>query len=363
MPSNFADVGKQLLTGISVPDLPAASIRNRLRVANARHRSHVLMACALAAITVIGSGAVLATTFGGVRVWLSGDKAALALRSFAMKQNPNADDLRRVTADATFPVVLPVGIPQGMHMDLLLFSPADHPNFIEVTYRNAKTDARSGQFLLFDSSTVNHGEAPAPLNGENLRVAQVTHWNVGQETVIALSAGQQAEVKAAMSSTTPAESLAQTLPLLYRVNVLGVQDRLADVAEAIAPLDGQSALLSRDDLNLIASLSQSHKAIVSVRGTTFDTFPSVHGKVDFAHAQRHLTRETAVSAGGVRAIAAVLASDVCGGGKTASGFTCEILINERSGRAYWIWVLPLNESTPPAKYVVDPTTFHVGRGG
>jgi hypothetical protein len=363
MPSNFAEVGKQLQTAIPVPKLPAASIRSRLRDTNARHRSHVLIACALAAITVIGSGAVLATTFGGVRIWLSGDKAALALRSFAMVQNPNAEDLRRATADATFPVVLPVGIPKGMHMNLLLFSPADHPNFIEVTYRDSKTDARSGQFLLFDSSTVNHGEAPTPPNGENLQVAQVTHWNVGQETVIVLGARQQVEMKAAMQSVTPAESLAQTLPLLYRVNVLGVQDRLADAAEAIAPSEGRSVLIPRDGLSLIASLTQSHKSLVFTRGTMFDTFPSVAGKVDFAHARRHRTIETAVSADGVRAVAAVLASNVCGGGgKTASGFTCEMLINERSGRAYWIWVLPLNPSTPPTKYKVDRRTFHVAQG-
>ncbi|MHB8462597.1 MAG: hypothetical protein ACYDA1_08125 [Vulcanimicrobiaceae bacterium] len=73
--------------------------------------------------------------------------------------------------------------------------------------------------------------------------------------------------------------------------------------------------------------------------------------------------ETAVSANGVRAIAALLATRVCGSsGKMGSGFTCEILINERSGRAYEIWVLPLNATTPPTKYEVDPTTFHITRG-
>jgi hypothetical protein len=138
MPSNFAEVGKHLQTTIPVPELPVASIRNRLRDANARHRSRVLIACALAAITVLGSGTVLAAMmFGGVRIWLSGDKAAFAIHSFAMVQNPNADDLRRVTTDATFPVVLPVGIPKGMHMNSLFFSPVDHPSFIDVTYRNA----------------------------------------------------------------------------------------------------------------------------------------------------------------------------------------------------------------------------------
>jgi len=364
MPSNFAEVGKTLQTTIPVPELPGTSIRSRLRDANARARSRALIACTLAAITVLGSGTVIAAIkLGGVRIWLAGDKAAIAMHSFAFIQNPNADDLRRVTTDATFPVVLPVGIPKGMHMNSLFFSPADHPNFIEVTYRNAKTDARSAQFILVDSSLVNHGRAPALPNGEQLPVAQVTHWNVGQETVVVMGPGQAAQMKAPMSGVTPAESLAQTLPMLYRITLVADQDRLADEADAIAPSQGRSALLDRDSLRGIVSVAQSHKALMVVRETMFDTYPIVAGKPDFAHAKRHLTLETAVSAGGVRAIAAVLASDVCGsGGRMGSGFTCEMLINERSGRAYWIWVLPLNASAPPTKYVVDSTTFHVVQG-
>ena len=335
-----------------VPELPGASIRNRLRDANARHRSRVLIASTLAAIVVLGSGTVLAAlTLGGVRIWLSGNKAAVAIQSFATVQNPNADDLRRVTADATFPVVLPLGIPKGMHMDRLFFSPADHPNFIEATYRNAQTDARSGQFLLFDASMVNHGEAPTLPNGAKVPIAQVTHWNVGGETVVVIGAGQAAEMKAAMSDVTPAESLAQTLPMLYRITVLAEQDKLADAAEAIAPSQGRSVLLDRDYLRGIGTLARSHKPLVHVRATMFDTYPIVAGKPDFGRAQRHSTTETAVSAAGVRAIAAVLASHACS--------SCQILINERSGRAFWIWVLPLNASTPPTKYVVDPTTFRV----
>ena len=364
MPSNFSESGKCMQAAIPVPELPVASIRNRLRAANARNHSRVRIACALAAITALGSGSVLAAMkYGGVRIWLSGDKAAVAMNSFAYLQNPNAADLRRLTSDATFAVVLPVGIPKGMHMNSLLFSPADHPNFIEVRYRNAKTDGRSGQFLLFDSSIVNHGDAPTLPNGKKLPLGQVAHWSIGQETVIVAGAGRGAETKAAMSGTTPAESMAQTLPLLYRITVLADQDKLADAAQAIAPSEGRSVLLDRDYLSEIASLAQLHKPLVFVRGTMFDTYPMIGGKPDFGHAKRHSTTETAVSTNGVRAIAAVLASNVCGtGARRARDFTCEMLINERSGRAYSVWVLPLNASTPPAKYLVDSRTFRLRRG-
>ena len=365
MPSNFSEEGKHLQTTMLVPELPIASIRSRLRDANTRHRSHVLTACAIAAIAVLGSGTLLAAMmFGGVRVWLSGDKAAVDMTSFALILNPNPDDLRRVTTDATFPVVFPVGIPKGMHMNTLLFSPADHPNFIEVTYRNAETDARSGQFLLLDSSTVNHGQAPTLPNGEKLPAGPVTHWNVGRESVIVLGAGQHAAMKAAMSGITPAESLAQTLPMLYRITLLAEQGKLADEAEAIAPAEGRSVLLDRGHLGEIASLAHSNKPVVYTRETVFEPFPSVAGKPDFAHAKRHFITTTAVSTGGVRAIAAVLASRACGSiGKMRSSLTCQILINERSGRAYRIWVLPFNASRAPTKYVVDSTTFRVLQRG
>ncbi len=358
MPSNFAEEGKLLQTSIPVPELPADSIRTHLSDARARHRSRMLVACALAAITLLGSGTVFATAMlGGVRVWLSGNTASVAMHSFTMMHNPNVDDVRRAVSDATFPVVLPVGIAKGMHMTNLFFSPAYHPNFIEVMYRNANTDARA-QFLLVDSATVNHGEAPTLPNGEGVQSGLVTQWTVGKETVIVPGAWQQAETRAAMSGVTPAESLVQTLPLLYRITVLGDQDRLADAAEAIAPSEGRSVLIDRADLGEIAR-AQSHMPYMRVTATMFDALPIVDGKPDFAHQKSRRITEIAVSADGVRAIGAVLATNVCGtGARRERDFTCEILVNERIGRAFWIWVLPLNASGSPTKYMVDSKTFH-----
>ncbi len=363
MPSNFAEIGKQLQTAMPVPEFPTASFHNRLRTANARHRSQLLIMSAIAAITILGSGTVLAAVlFGGVRLWLFGDKAAVAIHSFTVITNPNAEDLRRVTADATFPVVLPVGIPKGTHLHNLFFSPANHPNFIDASYEG-KTTGASTQFLLVDASTVNHGEAPTLPNGQKLPMGQVTHWNVGKETVVVLGPGQQEEVKAAMARVTPAASLAQTLPLLYRITVLGGDEKLANTADRIAPLTGHSTLIDRGHLSEIAGLAQSRSPMTVIRTNTIDDLPTVGGKPDFAHAKSHHTMETAVSANGVRAIAALLATRVCGsGGKMGSGFTCEFLINESSGHAYGIWVFPLNATTPPTKYEVDATTFRVTRG-
>ncbi|MHB8463047.1 MAG: hypothetical protein ACYDA1_10395 [Vulcanimicrobiaceae bacterium] len=361
MPSNFAEIGKQLQTAMPVPEIPTASIHNRLRTANARHRSHMFIACAIAAIAILGSGTVLAAVlFGGLRIWLLGDKAAVAIHSFTFISNPNAEDLRRVTADATFPVVLPVGIPKGMYLKHLYYSPADHPNFIGALYGSTKTRGIT-QFLLVDSSTVNHGEAPTLPDGQKLQIRQVTHWTVGKETVVTVT--PQAAVKAAMAGVTPAASLAQTLPLLERIMILGGDQKLVNEADRIAPSTGHSTLIDRGHLSEVAGLVLSHKPMIVLRTNTVDDLPTVGGKPDFAHMKAHHTTETAVSTNGVRAIATLLATHVCGSsGKMGSGFTCEILINERSGHAYGIWVLPFNATTPPTKYNVDPTTFHITRG-
>ncbi|MEO6834680.1 MAG: hypothetical protein ABI231_02070 [Candidatus Tumulicola sp.] len=362
MPSDFVDAGKRFEAAIPVPELQISSIPNRARDESVRHRSRVLIACAVAAIAVLGSGTVLAAMYGGVRIWLSGDKAAAVFRSFTTITNPTAEDLRRVTADATFPVVLPVGIPKGMHVSLLLVSPADHPNFILVQYRNST--GSSWEFPIVDSSVVNDGAVPSFPNGEKPSFGLATLWNVGRETVILRGMwGRQSEIKAAMLRSTPAESLAQTLPMLYRITILGGLDNIRDAADAIAPSEGRSVLVDRGNLGQVASLAREHKPLLAFSRTrTVDNLPIVSGKPDFAHQSSHSTKELTVSADGVRALAAVLASKACGsGGKMGSGFTCEILINERRGRAYWIWMLPLNTSTPPTKYIVDSATFRVER--
>jgi hypothetical protein len=365
MPSNFAAVGKDLEDAIPVPELPLSSIRGHARDQNIRHRAQVLVACVVAAIVVFGSGSVLAAMkYGGVRLWLSGDKATLLIHSFTVINNPTADDLRRVTADATFPVVLPAGIPKGMHLTMLVISPADHPSFIDVQYRNDKTPDSAWEFPLFDSSSVNAGEIPPMPTGEKLRTGPVTQWTVGRETIATNNIGvlsRLSEVKDAMSRLTPAQSLAQTLPMLRRIAILGGLDSVAATAEAIAPADGRSVLVDRGNLVQIAALARERKPLLSTRSITVDNLPMAAGKADFAHATSHLNKEVVLSADGVRALAAVLAMETCG--SKGGAFTCELLVNERSGRPYLVWVLPINASTPPAKYIVDGATFHVSPGG
>ncbi len=362
MPSDFSEAGKCFETNIPVPEMAIASIRNRSCVQNARHRTNVI-AFAIAAIVVLGSGTVFAATYGGgVRLWLSGNRAAMVTRSFTTIFAPKADDLRRLAATATFPVVFPAGLPQGMHLGMLFISPADHPNFIYLQYRHGNA-LSFWNISLFDSSRVNAGEIPLMSNGKKQSFKPVSHWTVGAETVIVEDRAFMSrlpEIKDAMLRLTPAQSLAQTLPLLHRITVLGGYAHIANTADAMAPAEGRSVLFGPENLGQVAVLAREHKAFFAMRTHTVDNLPYVNGKPDFSHQSGHSTEGVAVSPGGVRALAAVLATKACGGG--GSAFTCELLINERSGRAYWIWAFPVKSSTPPAKYIVDSATFRVSQG-
>ena len=63
MPSDFADAGRRFEAAIRVPEVPIASIRNRSKAKRTRHRLHLIVGCALAALLAVGSGAVIAAKF------------------------------------------------------------------------------------------------------------------------------------------------------------------------------------------------------------------------------------------------------------------------------------------------------------
>ena len=146
--------------------------------------------------------------------------------------------------------------------------------------------------------------------GRKTPVATVKHWNVGGETVIfkdPRNFARQADVEAAMQRSTPSESLDQSLPRLYRVEFHGGYSGVADVADAIAPNDGLNVLVGHAYLGEIAALARERKPLITdSRTRVVDNLPWISGKPDWAHQSSHAGKEVAVSADGVRAIAAVL---------------------------------------------------------
>lgn len=360
MPSDFAKVGKQLEADLSVPALPIDAIRGRSRVQRRRHQWRLVVLCAFAAIAALGSGTVLAAKVFGFQAWLSQDRvAATRVRSFIMYQGPDQATLRHVVSSATFPVVLPVGLPAGERVLRLVVAPADHPSIIMIQY----LENGYRQYTLIDSSLVQNGSSPQIPGIASAPISAAHYWRAGGEVVFSENPSQWPQdpaVRAAMLRATPAESLAKTASRLYRITSAGAFGLgLENMADALAPSSGRSALVGPQNLGQVAALVRAHKAIFAVQSTKFDHIPVVQGHEDLAHASLHPgPQELAVSVDGVRAISAVLSTNACGSGPK---FTCEILINERSGMPYRIWVLATRPPKTAQAYVVDAKSFQVER--
>lgn len=360
MPSDFAKAGKTLEDVLSVPDLPIDSIRSAVRTHRIRHQWRVVIACALAAIVALGSGTVLAARVFGFRMWLSGDEIAnTRLRSFTTYLAPDEATLRHVVSSATFPVVLPVGLPDGARVLRLVVAPADHPSIIMIQYE----EHGYRQYTLIDSSLVQNGKPPQIAGLASAPTSEAHYWRTAGEVVVSENPSQLSEdpkVRAAMLRATTEGSLAKTISKLYRIiSVRAFGLGVENMADAIAPSTGRSALVGPENLNQVTALVRANKPMFVAQSMSVDHIPVVHGHEDLAHASVHPgPQKLAVSAGGVRAIAAVLGTNACG---VAPKLTCEILINEQSGMPYHIWTLPIRSPQTQEKYVVDPSSFQVER--
>lgn len=359
MGSDFSAMGKAARALIPVPELSMDSIRARSHSAAARDRVRALIVCGAIRLAVLGAGAAVGEKlYDGVRVWLSGGKAALTVRSLVMVREPTASDLRDVVARATFPIVFPVGVPAGTRVTMILFAPAERPNFVEVQYRNERTNFNVG-FSLIDSATVNTNEATLPTGSWRPPFQAGYQWRVGRETVLVpkfarISLHDVNRIEAAMMKASPEGSLALIGTMLRKVMVLGVTPELADIAERYAPPSGRSVLLDPQLIRRIPSLVQQGKPVVDDRTIYFSNIPSVHGEPDYSRATLHWPRVIVISAAGVRAIDAVLRFT-----GTRDDCDCEILFNQPSNATYWVWKISMSASPTARKYSVDAKTFAV----
>jgi hypothetical protein len=359
MRADFSAMGRAARELIAAPVVPMEAIRGRAQAARVRDRARMLIACAALAIGALGATVGLdARIYEGIRVWLSGGKAAIEVRSLVLISNPTAPDLRRAVAHATFPVILPVGVPGGSRIIHMGFAPAVRPDAVFVQYRNPRVNFNVG-FLLVDSTDVSAAQAFMPTGVAKPRFGDVYQWRVGSETVIvpqkaSISADDVRRVEAAMMKTTPSDSLAANEAMLYRITVLGGFYGVADIAERIAPSEGPSVLVDRGHLTLIPSLTEQNKPLLDTRTVHLSDIPTVNGRPDYSRATLYWPRIVAVPASGVRAIATVLRS-------TSTGLRCqcEILFHQPNPQRYWIWTIPTSAGAPMKKYFVE--AGHAGR--
>jgi hypothetical protein len=364
MPYDFSATGKVARDRIPVPDLSMDVIRNASRAAARRSRSQRLVLCGALALVSIGAAAGAARIYDGVHIWLSGGKAGATVRSLALVRNPMTSDLRTIAANATFPVVMPIGLPAGTRVRQIMYSPAAHPNTIFVQYRSEKGNSIGGFFLL-DPSSVDPDKTTVPMGPAQPSFSAVDQWKIGGETVVvrkgAFSADATRRIKSRMAAVSPAQTVVASESMLWRIMVLGVLGEptsgATNQAERIAPRSGRSVLLDRGRLQSLAGLIARRKPMLDSRGVFLSDIPQTSNGPDYMKATYHWWRTIAIEPQGLRAIDAVLRSR----GTSPTDCKCEILYNRPSDKAYWVWIIPQSGSSAPTKFTVDAVTFSVTR--
>jgi len=360
MHSDFAAKGKAARDLIAVPELSMESIRRRSRAAAARGRTRALALCAAVCLIVFGASVGFgARIYEGVRVWLTGGKAAIVVNSFVLVREPTAADVHKAVAQATFPAVFPVGVPAGTHVSMFMFAPAEHPNTITIQYRNDVAHFNVG-ISLFDSSVVNTDAALLPTGSARPPFRQGYQWQVGRETVFVpkehVSSVLADEIKTAMMRASESGSLAVTDAMLHKVIVVGLASKLANAAERYAPPNSRSVLLDRKQVQRLPRLARENESFFDTRTVYLSNIPSVHGDPDYLKATLRWPKTIAITAAGIRAIDAVLRSS-----GTRNDCGCEILFDQPDNATYWVWKLPLTGSAGVRKYAVDAKTFAVSQ--
>ena len=346
MRTDFADSAKSARETIAVPALPWDHILARARDVDRRDRRRAYLVGAMC-VAVIGIGAAAGDRiYEGVHLRLSGGAAAVAVDSLVIVRQPMASDVRTVAERATFPVVFPVGIPAGAHVTMLQYAPPDNPNSVTLDYRDG--DRFNAGISLFDSSTVNGADA-APAHV----MSQASYsWRVGGETVVVprahITARDADRIKARMLASSPSASLDRTSPLLSELSIQGDAAALASAVAGYAPHDGKGVLLDSAQARAIPSAAASGSAFRDTRIVDLSRIPTVNGDPDYSKATVRFPGPPIISAGGVKAIAAVMREHAC---------DCAILFYPHDASTYWVWTIPTRDPEGSKKYAVDAKTF------
>src|SRR5215472_4094495 len=356
MPFDLATTGRSARENIAVPDVPLGGIRERsLASARAARRR---TAVALAAVLVFaGAGAAYgAKIYQGVRLILGGGKVAVNIASLVMVREPTAADIRDIAERATFPVVLPVGLPSDARATMVLYAPREHPDSVTIDYSSAH--GFGAGFSLFDTSHVETNSTALPSQLEQSE-KDVYVWRVGQETVVVpkshMTGQDQQRIQTAMAASSRTDSLERTTPLLQMISIQGASSEIVQIASRYAPANGRAVLLDERYSSLIPADAAKGQAFLDTRVVYLDDIPSDNGEPDYSQAKISFPKRTVIPPSGVRAIAAVLRR-----GEVRTNCPCAILFDGSDDSSFRIWTIPSGSHRGSVhEYSVDATTLRV----
>ncbi|MDQ6931266.1 MAG: hypothetical protein M3126_11455 [Candidatus Eremiobacteraeota bacterium] len=351
-------MAKRARTHIATPEVPLDLILARSQNAGTRGRLRTLVLAFALPLAMIGTAAAFkSSVFDGVRFWLLGNKTAVSINSFATVNEPTAEDLQSITARATFPVVLPVGLPAGMHVSRMQFAPVASPNMLSLDYRNNSGNVSFG-ITLFGSSAADANISDVPAANSRMAFQNTYRWRTKNESVLILrrvmSLQNAEQIKAAMMQKDPSESFVETKPTLSRATILGTAPELPKIAQSYAPSSGRSVVVGRQPLASVPELAKRDAPMLDTHIVYLTNIPLIHGAPDYANATLHWPRVVAISSGGVRALNAVLRST---GAQTDCN--CFVLFMQPNPRTYEVWKFARGTPALLKKYSVDAKTLAV----
>jgi hypothetical protein len=199
--------------GMAVPPVPLGAIRagaERRPATSGKQRRNGLVAAVLAGVSVAAVAAA-AEVLSGTHVSVVPSGAVLvSSERLTFAKNPSADKLRAVTRQASFPVVLPAGLPDGTKLHTLALTGS---SAVLLQYDLPGAWRRSNHVLtmvLADHKTL----GAAPKRGRPGYVLELggtpgnsaVRWTIGREEVFVLpgtlTAAELARIKRAMGART-----------------------------------------------------------------------------------------------------------------------------------------------------------------
>jgi hypothetical protein len=329
--SDFFETARDARLQISVPPLDLQAIRLRSAANGARERVRRLVAVVVVALGIGGAAAALASTTAGWHIWLFGNNVEVTVQSLAIVRYPLAADVRSIVARATFPVVLPDGVPPGLRVTGIAYSPIDRPTMIMIQYGNGSDPWAMAVSLIDQEKVAADEKLPPPLPGQTVVMAHPYHFLVGREMVLVRSGAVAERIEAAMKHEAPAQTAAAFEALLTRIIVLQkVTPQVAEVAEHIAP-PGRGVVVGDWDMRVIPRLASQGKPLRDSRVVYLSNIPQVRGQPDYGNATLFWPKAIAIGPNGVRAVAYTLRYS-----QTGPNCNCAILVQASNG-GYTIW--------------------------
>jgi hypothetical protein len=345
---DFSTAGRAARDTIPVPAIPYDAIRRRSDKADFRARSQLLAVCFAVALIGVSTATGLAQkTLAGVRIWLSGGKAALAVDSFVMVRDPLPTDVQRVIDSASFVPVLPTRFPPGTHVSMLMYSPPSQSNTISLQYLNDRTGYHSG-LTVVATSAIERGSAPSTAVSRG-----AYSWRVGDETVvIPREHANDAQIHSLRTDLSSAQPRTFQASLLRTVTVLGAPPPVADAVQVYA--GPGSVLIGSQFVGEIPRLAKANQPLLDSRIVTLTNIPSEGGVPDYSKATLHWSSRAAVPSDGIKAVDAVLRA-------SKPNCRCAVLYSDEAGGAYKVALVASSPPYAAVRYSVSKRTLFVHR--